>query len=528
MRTDPRIDKILFGATAFLIGASCLLIALSPERASVAVAAVYDLIADRFGLLYQWVTLAAAAILAVLAFGRHGNRRLGGPDARPAYSTLSWMGMLFCAGIGAGLLYWSPIEWAYYLNSPPFGLAPGAPEAREWAATYGIFHWGFSAWCLYCLPTVAIAYPYYQRNIPFLRLSTSLAGLCGDQVAQRPLGRAVDFVFIIALVGGVGTSLGLAIPMIATCIGDLLGWAQSFALELLTVLIAVLMFAGSVYLGLEKGIKRLSDLNVTLAALFALFVLLAGPTLFALRLGTNSLGLVVQEFIRLNTWTDPISRSGFVEDWSIFYWAWWLAYGPFVGLFVTRISRGRTLRQLICGMVGYGTLGCAIFYVALGNTAMWMDMEGLVQVRALVASGQADIAISQIMQALPWQPLPLVVFIAISLVFIATSYDSASYAIAAAATRHLPSGANPQRWHRVFWAFALVVLPIALMLMGGLRAVQSAVLVVSLPVLVIAAAMTTALFVDLRSDSSARRKSEFSSAASSHAANGLAKHADQS
>ena len=477
-------------------------------------AQVYDLIAGHFGLLYQWVTLAAAAVLAVLAFGKYGKRRLGGPNARPTYSTLSWMGMLFCAGIGAGLLYWSPIEWAYYLDSPPLGLAPGSPEAREWAATYGIFHWGFSAWCLYCLPTVAIAYPYYQRNIPFLRLSTSLAALCGDQVAERPLGRAVDFVFIIALVGGVGTSLGLAIPMIAACASALLGWPQSFSLNLGAVLIAVLMFAGSVYLGLDKGIKRLSDINVALATLFALFVLLVGPTLFALRLGTNSLGLVVQDFIRLNTWTDPILKTGFVEDWSIFYWAWWLAYGPFVGLFVTRISRGRTLRQLICGMVGYGTLGCGLFYVALGNTSMWMDMQGLVQVRELVASGQAGTAIAQVVQALPWQPLPLLTFILISLIFIATSYDSGSYTIAAAATRHLPAGTDPQRWHRVFWAFALVVLPIALMLMGGLRAVQSAVLVVSLPVLAIAAAMTVSLFVDLRgvAPSSQRKEKEIPAA----------------
>ena len=503
MQSQPQIDKIIFGASAGLIAAACIPIILAPEQASDAVSDTYDFIAGNFGIVYQWMTLASAVVLGVLALGKYGNKRLGGADARPAYSNISWMGMLFCAGIGGGLLYWSPIEWAYYLDTPPFGLSSESPEAREWAATYGIFHWGFSAWCIYCLPAVAIAYPYYQRKIPQLRLSTSLAGIAGNDVAQRPLGRVVDFVFIIALVGGAGTSLGLATPMIGACISALFDIEESGAMDVSVALIAVAMFAFSVYLGLDKGIKRFSDINVGIAGLFAAFVLLAGPTLFSLKLGTNSLGLMTQDFIRLNTWTDPILETGFVEDWSIFYWAWWLAYGPYVGIFVTRISRGRTLRQLIFGMVGFGTLGCAIFYIALGNTAMWMDMEGLVPVQELVTSGQADTAIAAVVQALPLQPLPLLAFVVMAFIFVATTYDSASYSIAAAATRRLPAGSNPQRWHRVFWAFALMVLPLALMLIGGLRAVQSAVLVVSLPVLAIAVAMTVSLFVALRDDSAA-------------------------
>ncbi|MDD9998660.1 MAG: BCCT family transporter, partial [Rhodospirillaceae bacterium] len=154
MQSQPQVDNIIFGASAGLIAAACIPIVLAPEQASAAVSDTYDFIAGNFGLLYQWMTLGAAVILGVLALGKYGNRRLGGPDARPAYSNISWMGMLFCAGIGGGLLYWSPIEWAYYLDSPPFGLDSGSAEAREWAATYGIFHWGFSAWCIYCLPTV--------------------------------------------------------------------------------------------------------------------------------------------------------------------------------------------------------------------------------------------------------------------------------------------------------------------------------------------------------------------------------------
>ena len=328
---NNQLDPVLFGASVSLVIIVCVPMILAPEQAAVTVTALYTWIANELGLLYQWATIGSTLVLIWLAFGKHGNCRLGGDDARPDFSTFSWMGMLFCAGIGAGLLYWSPIEWASYLDTPPFGLPAGSADAREWAATYGIFHWGLSAWCLYCLPTVAIAYPYYQRDIPYLRLSTSLVGLFGDSVVHKPLGRIVDLVFIIALIGGTGTSLGLATPMIAACMTTLLGLAESLAMDITVMFIAVSLFSISVYLGLEKGIKRFSDANVIMAGIFIVFVLIAGPTFFQLKVGTNSLGLMLQDFVRLNTWTDPILETGFVQDWTIFYWAWWLAYGPFMG-----------------------------------------------------------------------------------------------------------------------------------------------------------------------------------------------------
>lgn len=498
---NPELDKILFWLSVTLILLVCIPMALAPERASDLVTSVYNWIAGELGLFYQWATIGSAILLAWLAFSRYGARRLGGPDSQPEYSTVSWVAMLFCAGIGAGLLYWSTIEWASYLATPPFDLEVGSAAAREWAATYGIFHWGISAWCLYCLPTIAIAYPYYQQKVPYLRLSTALVGLAGNDVGDRPLGRVVDFIFIVALVGGTGTSLGLATPMIAACVSALVSIPENIALDVTVVFICVALFAFSVYLGLDKGIKRLSIWNLYIALGFTAFVLAAGPTMYQLKLGTNSIGLMVQEFVRLNTWTDPILQSGFVEDWSIFYWAWWLAYGPFIGLFVTRISKGRTLRQLILGMIGYGTLGCALFYITVGNTAMWLDANDIVAVQQLVREGRADTAIAEIMSALPLHPLPLLVFVVMAFIFVATTYDSASYAIAASATRRLPPGAHPARWHRLFWAFALAILPITLMIVGGvggLKAIQSAVLVVSLPLLLIGVGIVWSLLKSLR------------------------------
>ena len=501
----PRIDRLTFATSVALICVVCLPLVLFPEWGERTVSAVYDWIAENLGLAYQWATIFVTVFLLWLACSGHGKKRLGDTTERPEFSTFSWIAMLFCAGIGAGMLYWSTIEWAFYIDSPPFGLEPGSTQAIEWASTYGIFHWGVSAWCLYCFPAVAIAYPYYKKKVPYLRLSTGLHELITksgtrdtNTAYNRAPARIVDLVFILALVGGTGTSIGLASPMIAACISKLTGQPESLGLSLLILVICVALFGTSVWLGLERGIKRLSDVNVVLALSVAALVLVLGPTLFLLRNTTNSVGMMLQHFVRLNTWTDPIIRSGFVEDWTVFYWAWWMAYGPFMGLFVTRISRGRTLRQMILGMLGLGTLGCVIFYGIFGNYSLWLDLGGHTAVREMVAAERAPTAIAETFASLPGAGLILVLFVVVAFIFVATTYDSASWTLAAAATRNLRAGVEPARAHRLFWAFAIGVLPATLVFVGSLKAIQSVVLVVSLPVLVIFVLMAVSLMRSLR------------------------------
>ncbi len=498
------MDRTAFGVSIGLIALACIPLFLAPEAGGRLVTRTYELLADKFGLVYQWVTAAVTVFLVWLAFSRHGRRRLGTPDSRPEFSTFSWIAMLFCAGIGSGLLYWSTIEWATYLDAPPFGLAPDSTEAAEWAATYGIFHWGFSAWALYGFPAVAIAFPYYRKRLPHLRLSTGLHNLIGPGGHDRPPARIIDLVFILSLVGGTGTSLGLGTPMIAACVSRVIGVEHTFGLEVAIMAVCVLTFAASVWLGLNRGIKPLSDASVLAAVCLLIFVLAVGPTLFLLRMGTNSIGLLLENFIRLNTWTDPVARTGFVEAQTVFYWAWWIAYGPFMGIFVTRISGGRSLRQMILGMLTLGTLGCAVFYVILGNYGMHLDLSGALPVREIAASSGAPAAIAETIGHLPFGVAALTVFALVAIVFIATTYDSASYCMAASATRNLREGSHPARWHRLFWACAVGVLPVALMFIGregnndSLRVVQSATLVVSLPVLVVGALMAVSLMRSLR------------------------------
>ena len=494
-----KLDWPSFAASIAVILLVCIPLAMFPESGGELLAQIYGKLAGHFGFLYLLSGISVLIFLLWLALGPYGGVRLASGDEEAEFSTLSWTAMLFCAGVGAGLMYWAPIEWGYYYGAPPFGVEARSALAAEWASTYGIFHWGPTAWAIYCLPTVAIAYPYYAKNIPFLRLSTSCHYFFGGEEETRS-ERLIDWLFMIGLLGGAGTSLGFSTPMIAACVARVTGLEADFTMELAIVIVSVIIFGTSVWLGLKKGIKRLSDLNMWLAFTLLAFVLIAGPTVFILKTSVNSIGLMVQNFVRMNTWTDAFTDSGFVESWTVFYWAWWIAYAPFVGLFVTRISRGRTLRQVIFGMIGYGTLGAGLFYMVFGNFGLSLELSGAVDVTRIMTEQNGAKAIVAILDQLPAAWLVIVIYALIALVFSATTYDSASYILASVATRRLPAGEDPDRWHRVFWALALAVLPLTLMFIGGLKVVQSATLIVSLPLIAVGGLMSVSLVKQLKKD----------------------------
>ena len=497
---QSRIDWLSFGTCAAIIAAAGIFLLLTADNAQAMLQSLYDYIAIEFGILYLLASVAAISFLVWLAASRFGNVKLGDADTGPEFPTLSWVAMLFCAGVGAGLMYWCATEWAFYYESPPFGAEPRSAEAAEWASTYGLFHWGFTAWAFYCLPAVAIAYPYYVGKKDSLRFSLSCNWFLRNN-EHGAIARFIDFLFMIALIGGASTGLGFSAPMIAACLAWLIGIEPSFELEVAVMAVCVGLFVLSVWLGLKRGIKRLSDINMVLALGLLLFILVVGPTVFLLKTSLNGVGMMAQNFLRMSFWTDPFTNSGFVESWTIFYWAWWIAFAPYVGLFITRISRGRTIRQVISGMLIFGSLGSWIFYMVIGNYAMFLQLDGQLDFVGIMSSVSSNAAIVASLATLPLAPLVVGAFAVVSIVFAATTYDSASYSLASGATLHLQAGDDPARWHRVFWAFALAVLPISLMFIGGLKTMQVTLLIVSLPILVVGVVMSISLVKSLKAHS---------------------------
>ena len=496
---DSNVDKTNFVATILIILLVSVPLALYPESGARIMQRSYQFVATNFGWLYLLAGAAALVLLLWLAFGRFGNVKLGTAQDQPEFSTYSWIAMLFCAGIGAGLMFWSTIEWAYYYQSPPFGAQPKSLEAAKWASSYGVFHWGFIAWAFYCLPSIAIAYPFYARKVPVLKYSVA----CNYWLAGREEGgfaRLMDFLFMLALIGGAGSSLGFSTPLVAALLSWLTGIETGFGMQVAVLGLCVAIFATSVFLGLERGMKRLSDLNLLLALLLLVFVLVAGPTLFLIKTAVSSVGTVLQNFVAMSTWVEPFTNSRFVEDWTVFYWAWWIAYGPFVGLFVTRISRGRTIREVVLGMLIYGSLGCALFYLILGNYSLNLQLSGELDVVSILQEQGGNQAIIAGFERLPWPGLVIFLFFFVSIIFSATTYDSASHVLASSASHNFRPGQDAPRWHRTFWAVALAILPLTLMYIGGLKVAQTAVLVVSLPILLTGIISSCALVLSLKQD----------------------------
>jgi BCCT family betaine/carnitine transporter len=502
------IDRQVFWPALIVVVAAIVPLMAFPDQSAAVLNRVMDLITHGFGFLFLWFTLGCLAVLLWFAFGKYGRVRFGGADTEPEFRKLSWIAMLFCAGIGTSLLYWATIEWVYYYQAPPFGIEAKTAEAAHWAAMYGLFHWGPMAWALYCVPALPIAYAFHNRKIPFLRISQACRGVIGD-LADGPLGKLIDVLFIFGLVGGTGTSLGLGTPILSESISTLTGIARTFTLDAFVVVIWTAIFGTTVYLGMEKGIKRLADANVYLGFFLLTFVLVVGPTVFILDTFTNSLGLLATNFFKMSLFTDPVGGSGFPQTWTVFYWAWWIAYAPFMGLFVARISRGRTIREVVGANLVWGSLGCWLFFAVFGNTALHKQLDGTVSVIEIMNEVSPQAAIVAVVDSLPLGTFVLVLFVAMAFVYSATTLQASAYTIASVASRDLVAGeSEPLRWNRLFWAIALGGMAIALMYLGGLRPLQTASLVVALPLIFVIALCVWSFLRWLKEDGAGAPKTE--------------------
>ncbi|NIK13265.1 BCCT family transporter [Alkalibacillus almallahensis] len=485
------IDWPTFIISFIVILAVVIPLIIYPEAGSVFVAQLNSVMSDRFGFLYLTMGLAIFFFLIFVAFSQNGQVKLGEEEEPPEFSTPAWAGMLFSAGIGSSILYWGTIEWAFYYQGPPFGLSPTSDqlETIQWASTYGIFHWGPIAWAIYALPAVPMSYFFYVREKPIIKISETLRPLLKGY-SDTMIGKLIDVLFIFGLLGGAGTTLALGTPLISRGISDLTGFEDNMLLRTIVLLVVTVIFAISAYVGLKEGIKRLSNLNLGLSIFLLLFVLITGPTLFILETTTNSVGLILDNFFHMSTWTEPfalmesVEETGFPESWTVFYWAWWLVYAPFVGLFIARISRGRTIRQVIIGSMVYGSIGCLLFFGIMGNFGLFLQITGEFDVVQVLNDQGAPAAIISIINQLPFSNVMVAIFVFLSVVFLATTFDSSSYILASVTQKRLEDD-EPLRWNRMFWAFTICLLPLTLMYLGGLETLQTASIVGGFPLIFI-------------------------------------------
>ena len=458
-----------------------------------------NLITSTMGWLYLLIGMASLVFCFWLAFGRFGQVKLGQAGEPPEYSDLHWVAMMFTAGIGAGLIAWGFAEPIFYLQTPPMGVEPHSSEAMEWAHAYPLFHWSLIPWAIYAVPAVPIAYMLYVKREPILRISAACEA--GLPVAGRENAKTlIDILIMLGIIGGTATSLGLGVPLVSAFIAELTGVADSTLIKLWVLVIWTVLFGASAYRGLKKGIKVLADINLVLAAIATLFILLAGPTLFILSISVNSLGTVMHNFWNMGFWTDPIVKSGFPEAWTVFYWGWWIAFAAFIGLFFGRISRGRTIRQLVLGVIGWGSLGTCLFLTIAGGYSIYLEANDLFPVSQTLTNDGMSVLVAKVLTQLPLGKLTLFVFTILAIIFYATTLDSAAYVLASVCTKNLRNDQEPPKFSRLIWAGALAVLTAGLIISGGLATVQSTTVVFSLPLIPIILLMSYSLVKWLNQD----------------------------
>ncbi len=498
---STQLEPRIFWPGLLIVLVLSILLAAMGDTAQASVEALFETLMAHFGWLYLLTGIGGLVFLLWLALGRYGRIKLGAPDDEPEFSTLNWIARLFCAGIGIAIVNWAFVESIYFLGRPPFGVEPNSEAAAEWAIAYAQFHWGLIPWALYALPAIPIAYSLYVRRLPGVRFSTASEGVLGQR-AQGWMGYAMDVLVVFSTVGGVGTSLGLAVPLVSALCSELFGVGDSFALHLGILALWTAIFSVSVYKGLDRGIKRLSDFNVVFALALLLFTMVVsgGTAFFILSMWTNSMGLLIGNFFRMSFWLDPVAGGGFPQDWTIFYWAWWIAYAPMMGLFVARISRGRTIRAVLLGEIFWGAAGCWVFFAVWGGYAVHLEINGLAPVAEALHGDGIAAAVIVVLRTLPFADFVLAVFTALCFVFLATTLDSAAYTLASASTKELTGYQEPARWNRLLWAFVLALVAVGLLGVGGLRAVQISTIVGALPMIPILLVLLISLMRWLRED----------------------------
>lgn len=450
-------------------------------------------VSRNFGWFYLWVVLGLVALALLLAFSRYGDLKLGGEDDEPEFSVGSWFAMLFAAGMGIGLVFWGVAEPMFHYASPPPGIEANTPEAANAAMRYSFFHWGLHPWAVYSVVALSIAFFQFRKGGPAL-VSTAVLSL--PWRFARSLGPAVNVLAVIATAFGVAASLGMGALQINSGLNAMVGLPVSGVSQVGIIVVTTVLFLASAVTGVTRGIKWLSRFNLMLASLLALVLFMLGPTVAIIDTFTTTLGSYLSEFVRMSLRMTPFRESGWVSGWTVFYWAWWISWSPFVGLFIARVSRGRTIRQFILGTVLAPTLAAFVWFSVFGGTALNMQiMQGVPIAEAVNAD--VSTALFAMFDVLPLGVLMSAVATVLVLVFFVTSGDSATLVLGMMSTGGRP---NPPARVKIIWGVLVSGIAISLLLAGGIKAVQTATIVFALPFTVVILLMALALWRGVRAD----------------------------
>ncbi|WP_367104035.1 BCCT family transporter [uncultured Psychrobacter sp.] len=498
----PRVSKPVFLTSVILITVFIIFGALFNEQAEIVFNQAKEFVSLRFGWFFIAVINTTLLMSIYMILSRYGDIRLGHQTEKPEYKLLSWIGMLFSAGIGIGLLYWGTAEPLYHYMAPPLGEGETVASAKL-AMNISFLHYGIHVWALYGMVALALAYFHYRRGLP-LAIRSTLYPILGKKI-YGGWGHTVDTLAVFGTMFGVVTTLGLGVLQINSGLDTLFGIPNNISVQIILIAIITVLAGMSLFLGLDKGIKRLSDINIFLTIILLSFVIILGPTQFIFNSFIENIGNYIHQVVPLGFWTESYEgEQNWQASWTIFYWAWWISWSPFVGVFVARISRGRTIREFTLGVLLIPVAILFLWFTAFGGSAVHMElmaaMDPNVVSPGLVEAVRADTgsAIFKLMESYPLTTVFNLLIVTMIVLWFVTSSDSASFVI-----DMLTSGGDtdPPKIQRLFWAGTEGVIAAVLLAAGGLTALQAASIVSGLPFAVVILVMMYSLLRGLSRDS---------------------------
>lgn len=491
--SDKPISLICIILVAIFVAFMCI----KPDETLNIVNAVFNKVTAVMGPPILWFVFIGLFFCLYLAFSKHGKVKLG--EGAPEYSTFSYIGMMLCASLAATAIFYSFVEWSYYYADPAFSIQPYSQEAAEMSMTYTFFHWGFSCQVIFVMTAVSMAYAFYVRKIPILRVGAVCEEMLGSFKYKRPLARVIDGLTILSIVGGLGVSLGVGVPLVTAGLSKILGLEANFTTNVIVLLVIAVIFTITSLVGIQKGMKRLSDLTMYLSILFIAFIFVVGPTQFIWKEFTYSLGKMFQNYVQMSTYTDPVAKTGFPELNTIFLFTLALNYAAMMGIFITKISKGRTLKQMILTCLIGITGGIWIMFSINGGFGLNAELTGAYE---LTKAADINAGLFELLGTLPGgSGIVPIAFTLVTIGLLTTSLDSASFTLAASATKKLDGDGNPNPKLRVLWCMVLTLVPLSIMFAGApFTAIKTVCIVLSVPFLFIIIGMLIGLFKWFKED----------------------------
>jgi len=489
-KVDPAVFSIAAGlVTLFLLWG----VVFTDSLASVTDSTLTWLL-ERFGWLFVLSAAAFVAFAAYMGFSRHGKLRLGRDGDRPEFRTSSWIAMMFSAGMGIGLMFYGVAEPISHLAAPPLGHGePGTPETAKAAMQYTFFHWALTPWAIYGVVGLALGYFCMRKGRPNL-ISEAFRPLIGDRV-DGPMGKAIDILAIWATLFGSATSLGLGAAQINSGLHFLWDVPISNTLGVMIIVILTAMFVLSATTGVEKGIQFLSNLNMGLAILLLVFLLVVGPTVFIMQTFTDALGAYLYNFIPMSLDSGAFGGGEWLNSWTIFYWAWWISWAPFVGTFLARISRGRTIREYLLGVILVPSGVSFVWFAILGGSALDLQLSG--QADLITAAAKPEVALFTTLEQFPISGITSFLVVILVSLFFVSGADAASVVMGTMSSR---GALGPSRRVVVVWGSLTGLAAAVLLVAGGLTALQQAAIIAAAPFVLIVLGACAGLFKAMRAE----------------------------